>query len=49
LTADALNALADRAERGAEMMERLQRRFSAPAHLGGQQNIRSLARPIGGF
>lgn len=49
LTAQALDALADRAERGAEMMERLQRRFSAPARLNGQRNIRSLARPIGGF
>ncbi|PVG03298.1 hypothetical protein CPB86DRAFT_793734 [Serendipita vermifera] len=52
LTAEALNALADRAERGCAMMERLQRRFSAPARLAGgnaQPNVRSLARPVGGF
>jgi hypothetical protein len=52
LTAEALHALADRAERGCVMMERLQRRFSAPARLAGaiqQPNVRSLARPVGGF
>ena len=50
LTAEALNALAYRAERGTVMMERLQRRFSAPARMSGQQSIqRMLARPVGGF
>jgi len=50
LTAEALNALAYRAERGTVMMERLQRRFSAPARMSGQQiNQRMLARPVGGF
>lgn len=51
LTAEALNALAYRAERGTVMMERLQRRFSAPARMTAQQqnNQRSLARPVGGF
>jgi hypothetical protein len=47
LTAEALNALAYRAERGSAMVERLQRRFSAPA--APQQNPRALARPVGGF
>lgn len=50
LTAEALNALAFRAERGSAMVERLQRRFSAPARMTQQQsNMRTLARPIGGF
>jgi hypothetical protein len=50
LTAEALNALAYRAERGTVMMERLQRRFSAPARMTAQQNNqRTLARPVGGF
>jgi hypothetical protein len=50
LTAEALNALADRAERGSAMVERLKRRFSAPARLQGEQkNPRVLARPVGGF
>lgn len=50
LTAEALNALAFRAERGSAMVERLQRRFSAPARMTQpQSNMRTLARPIGGF
>ena len=50
LTAEALHALAYRAERGTVMMERLQRRFSAPARMDNQKaNQRSLARPVGGF
>ncbi|KAG8866119.1 hypothetical protein FRC20_009039 [Serendipita sp. 405] len=48
LTAQALNALADRAERGSVMMERLQRRFSAPARFS-EESGRVLARPVGGF
>lgn len=50
LTAEALYALAYRAERGTAMMERLQRRFSAPARMTVQQNNqRVLAKPVGGF
>jgi hypothetical protein len=50
LTAEALHALAYRAERGTVMMERLQRRFSSPARMTVQQdNQRVLAKPVGGF
>jgi hypothetical protein len=49
LTAEALIALAYRAERGSAMVERLQRRFSAPARMDEQRNPRVLARPVGGF
>lgn len=49
LTAEALTALAYRAERGTVMMERLQRRFSAPARMTGAVNQPALARPVTGF